>query len=131
MDEYAKKLGVSEANLAECEEKITQLTQTLAKRDTQYDNQLSRLKSELESYLAASSILRAKKGVVTEIIPNHVMLGVQSVYSNRAVLNIDGRDVYLDVGESHPIKTDATSCNLWLIKLLDNDEVEIQLVCDR
>lgn len=129
VDEYAEKLGSYEASLAESREKITQLTEKLAQNEAQYDIKIKKLKSELESYLASSSTLTAEKGTATELIPNHTMLGVQSVYGDRAVLNFEGRDIYIDVGESYSIETDTTACVFWLTKVFPKEErVEIKLV---
>ncbi|MGC9402236.1 hypothetical protein ACP43V_07280 [Vibrio genomosp. F10 str. 9ZC157] len=132
VDEYAAKLGGYEADLAERGEKITQLTERLAQSEAQYEIKIKKLKSELESYLMPSSTLTAEKGTATELIPNHAMLGVQSVYGERAVFKFDGSDIYLDVGQSYSIKADEISCVLWLTKVFPKDDkVELKLVCAR
>lgn len=132
VDEYVEKLEVYKVNLAEREQKITQLTQKIAMVESQYQNQVNDLKSELESYLATSEELMAKKGVALELIPNHVMLGVQSVYDSRAVLNINGDSKFLAVGESYKIKSNVISCDLWLTEVSELEgEVKLKQVCFR
>ena len=129
VDEYAEKLGNYEASLAESREKITHLTERLAQNEAQHEIKIKKLKSELESYLASSSTLIVEKGTATELIPNHKMLGIQSVYDDRAVLNFEGRDIFLDVGASYSIETNTTACIFWLTKVFPKDErVEIKLV---
>ena len=132
VDQYAEKIGAYENDLSEKNDEITRLNQLVGTKDAQYQNQVNKLKAELEQYLASASELTVKRGIATQLVPNEVMLGVKSVYPSRAVFNVQGRDVYLSVGDSHRVEAKSVTCEFWLMRVSSSDdEAEIKLVCER
>ncbi|MEZ8233336.1 hypothetical protein AB6C62_07570 [Vibrio splendidus] len=132
VEDYAARIGIFDVQQSELNEKVIELTKSLSSNKEQYDSHVSALKQELESFLATSSIIVVKKGEAVELIPNHVMLGISSVYSDRAVFNINGDSVFLDLGESYNVKSSSSSCDVWLTKVISSpEEVVLKLVCSR
>jgi hypothetical protein len=130
VDEYASRIGSCEAKLKVVEGKVTQMTEKNAKDQAQYSAALRNLKVELESYIAESSEIKVRGGVAVELIPNKVMLGVGSVYSSYAVININSETTPINIGESKKIFSDTRECVLWLTGLdVKNNEGTFKLNC--
>lgn len=114
VDEYAKRIGVCDVKLKESEQKITQMTESSTKEQTQCAAQIQNLKSELESYVPETKDIKLKLGIAAELIRGKVMLGIGAIYNNRAVINVNSDTIFLNVGESTKIKSDRRDCDLWL-----------------
>ncbi|ELN9421166.1 MULTISPECIES: hypothetical protein [Enterobacter] len=114
VDEYARRIGVCEVKLKESEQKITQMTESSTKEQTQCAAQIQNLKSELESYVPETKDIKLKLGIAAELIRGKVMLGIGAIYNSRAVINVNSDTIFLNVGESTKIKSDRRDCDLWL-----------------
>lgn len=114
VDQYAQRIGVCEGKLNGYESDISQLKENLSRSQSQCSETVRTLKTELNSYLSDSSLIKAKKGIASDLIPNKFMLGIQSIYDNRAVININEETIFINVGESTRITTKERSCDLWL-----------------
>jgi hypothetical protein len=114
VDEYAQRIGVCEGKLNGYESEIVQIKESLSRSQSQCSETVRTLKSELNSYLSDTSLINAKKGIATELIPNKFMLGIQSIHESRAVVNINKETIFINVGESTKITTGDRNCDLWL-----------------
>ncbi|WP_265467825.1 hypothetical protein [Aeromonas salmonicida] len=114
VDEYAQRIGMCEGKLNGYESEIIQIKENLSRSQSQCSETVRALKSELNSYLSDSSVITATKGIATELIPNKFMLGIQSIYDSRAVININKETIFINVGESTKITTSERRCDLWL-----------------
>lgn len=114
VDEYARRIGVCEVKLKESEQKITKMTESSTKEQTQCAAQIQNLKSELESYVPETKDIKLKLGIAAELIRGKVMLGINAIYNSRAFINVNSDTIFLNVGESTKIKSDRRDCDLWL-----------------
>lgn len=114
VDEYARRIGVCEVKLKESEQKITKMTESSTKEQTQCAAQIQNLKSELESYVPETKDIKLKLGIAAELIRGKVMLGINAIYNSRAFINVNSDTIFLNVGESTKIKSDKRDCDLWL-----------------
>ncbi|WP_407434764.1 hypothetical protein [Lelliottia sp.] len=114
VDEYAGRIGACDVKLKEAEKKITEMTEHFTKEQAQCSAKIKNLKVELESYVPETKEIKLKLGIAAELIPGKVMLGINSVYNNRAVIYVNSDTIFLNIGESTRIKSDKRECNLWL-----------------
>lgn len=130
VNEYAKRIGACDVKLKEAEQKITQMTEGFTKEQTQCAAQIGNLKSELESYVPETKDIKLKRGIAAELIRGKIMLGIGSIYNNRAVIYVNSNTIYLNVGESTKIKSDRGDCDLWLTGVDEKaDEGVFKLNC--
>ncbi|MBN7821292.1 hypothetical protein [Bowmanella yangjiangensis] len=132
VDEYASRVGTCEAKLENSNSKVIELTEGLANSKSICESNIQILKNELNSFLAESSILTAKGATAVELIPNQVMLGVQSLYDGRAVVSINGETVFIDLGGKYRISSSNNNCNMWLTRIdRVEKEADFKLACIR
>lgn len=130
VDEYAVRIGSCEATLENAVSTELELRESLAKSQMQCSDAVRSLREELASYVAEESEIVAKVGTAAEVIRNNVMLGVQSIYATRAVINLNSSTVFINVGESTGVRTEGRQCNLWLSKVdTSKHEATFRLVC--
>lgn len=123
VDEYAQRIGVCEGKLSGYKSEIVKIKESLSRNQSQCSETVRALKTELNSYISESSEIKATKGTAAEVIPNKVMLGIQSIYENRAVININKETVFISVGESKEIINSGRVCDLWLQSVDTKDDV--------
>jgi hypothetical protein len=132
VDEYASRIGTCEGNLEKINEKSIELTENLANSKSLCEANIQTLKIELNSFLAESSTLTAKGATAVELIPNQVMLGVQTLYDNRALVSVNGETVFIDLGGKYKISSSNNNCNMWLTRIdRMSKEADFKLVCKR
>ncbi|HHQ4778801.1 TPA: hypothetical protein ACSP0C_002540 [Aeromonas veronii] len=123
VDEYARRIGTCEGKLNNYESEIINIKENLSRSQSQCAETVRTLKSELNSYISDASVITATKGIATELIPNKFMLGIQSIYDSRAVININKETIFINVGESTEITTSERKCELWLQSVNAHEDV--------
>lgn len=132
VEEYAERIGVCEANRKESDDKVVKITEELATYKQQCNIQVAKLKEELNAFLPESKTITVHKGGAVDLIPNKVMLGITSIYENRAVFSINGTDVFLHLGENYSVRSVHSTCEVWLTKIAPSrDQLDVKVVCAR
>ena len=130
VDEYASRIGVCEAKLKATENTLTNMKENLAKGEAQCSVSIDKLKKEIESYVKESVEIKIQKGTAVELIPNRIMLGVGSIFSDYAMININSESMMINIGESKDILSDNRRCTLWLTELdVRNSQGTFKLNC--
>ncbi|EMH2329684.1 hypothetical protein RRR72_001365 [Citrobacter freundii] len=130
VDEYASRIGVCEAKLNATESSLTNIKGNFARKEAQYLSSIDKLKKEIESYVKESVEIKINKGTAIELIPNRIMLGVSSINSNYAMININSESMMINIGEGKDILSDNRRCILWLTELdMRNNQGTFKLNC--
>lgn len=130
VDEYAARIGRCEADLNKSKSSELELREKLAKTQTQCSETVRSLQAELASFIANETEIVAKIGTAAEVIHNHLMIGVQAIYDDRAVINLNSSTMFIRVGESTEIAIKERNCSLWLSKVdRSKNEATFRLIC--
>lgn len=121
VDEYASRIGVCKAQLNATEHSLTNLRENTAKDRAQCSASIDRLQKEINTYIKESVEIKVHTGTAVELIPNRVMLGIDSIRSNYAYININSDSTIINIGEGKDILSDDKKCTLWLTALDEKD----------
>lgn len=130
VDEYASRIGVCEAKLNTAENSLRNMKERFAKGEAQCSASIDNLKKEIESYVKESVEIKIHKGTAVELIPNRIMLGVSSIFSDSAMININSESMMINIGEGKDIISENRKCILWLTELdINNGQGVFKLNC--
>ncbi|MEI7154858.1 hypothetical protein WCT80_20360 [Pectobacterium carotovorum] len=130
VDEYAGRIGVCEAKLETAENSLTKMKENFAKGEAQCSASIDKLEKEIESYVKESTEIKTHEGAAVELIPNRIMLGISSIYSGYAMININSESMRINIGEGKEILSDNRKCILWLTELdVKNYQATFKLNC--
>lgn len=114
VDEYAGRIGVCDAKLISAEDTLRKMKENFAKKEVQYTASIDDLKKEIKSYVKESTNITVRRGHAVELIPNKTMLGLSSIFSDSAMININSDSMMINVGEGKSITSESRKCILWL-----------------
>ena len=130
VDEYAGRIGVCDAKLISTEDSLRKMKEDFAKEEIQYAASIDGLKQEIQSYIKKTTDIKIRRGHAVELIPNKTMLGLSSIFSDSAMININSESMMINVGEGKSITSENRRCVLWLTEAdVSNGQGVFKLNC--
>ncbi len=137
--EYEEKMATRDAEIAKLSSDVELLHTRLADSELQIKDASSalligrqtigELTDALEEKHELNDTITLKEGQSHRFSASAIVVGVQSIYSSRAVITLQNEMEFINVGQGFTIQKEDTRCTVTLRKINENQEATFDLIC--